>query len=294
MWFARWLFCTHLFTIPKKSPPSSKFCMKPWPAYQCGHDEQYNCTELANDISFFCDTECTCMLFRNYKQAWPSAALASLRTLRPMAGLSALYLEYWLLSSTIFTICHCLSSTIYLSLPGKNEHRLVLFAGKSKHLFDTCFTSTNFYVHGHRSKYIRKHAHVVSVSVMNIHTYAWTQPTNISIDRLYTHSLDHSHPFVHVCTHYTYYMHTQKQPIPYWLYKLHGLNVTYTCEICGNATYRGPKAFQRHFSVSSWSCVVQLATCMTMLHEVFIHACSLIPRPMPVLFTRSKVTGPGN
>jgi splicing factor 3A subunit 3 len=38
------------------------------------------------------------------------------------------------------------------------------------------------------------------------------------------------------------------KPIPYWLYKLHGLNITYTCEICGNATYRGPKAFQRHFS----------------------------------------------
>lgn len=38
------------------------------------------------------------------------------------------------------------------------------------------------------------------------------------------------------------------KPIPYWLYKLHGLNITYACEICGNATYRGPKAFQRHFA----------------------------------------------
>jgi len=38
------------------------------------------------------------------------------------------------------------------------------------------------------------------------------------------------------------------QPIPYWLYKLHGLNMYYTCEICGNETYRGPKAFQQHFS----------------------------------------------
>ncbi|VDL99249.1 unnamed protein product [Schistocephalus solidus] len=38
------------------------------------------------------------------------------------------------------------------------------------------------------------------------------------------------------------------KPIPYWLYKLHGLNMYYSCEICGNATYRGPKAFQRHFS----------------------------------------------
>lgn len=38
------------------------------------------------------------------------------------------------------------------------------------------------------------------------------------------------------------------KPIPYWLYKLHGLNITYTCEICGNATYKGPKAFQLHFA----------------------------------------------
>lgn len=41
------------------------------------------------------------------------------------------------------------------------------------------------------------------------------------------------------------------QPIPYWLYKLHGLNINYNCEICGNYTYRGPKAFQRHFAVCS-------------------------------------------
>jgi splicing factor 3A subunit 3 len=38
------------------------------------------------------------------------------------------------------------------------------------------------------------------------------------------------------------------KPIPYWLYKLHGLNINYPCEICGGAVYRGPKAFQRHFS----------------------------------------------
>ena len=38
------------------------------------------------------------------------------------------------------------------------------------------------------------------------------------------------------------------KPIPYWLYKLHGLNINYKCEICGNQNYRGPKAFQRHFS----------------------------------------------
>lgn len=38
------------------------------------------------------------------------------------------------------------------------------------------------------------------------------------------------------------------KPIPYWLYKLHGLNISYTCEICCNVTYKGPKAFQRHFA----------------------------------------------
>jgi len=38
------------------------------------------------------------------------------------------------------------------------------------------------------------------------------------------------------------------KPIPYWLYKLHGLNISYKCEICANYTYKGPKAFQRHFA----------------------------------------------
>jgi len=37
------------------------------------------------------------------------------------------------------------------------------------------------------------------------------------------------------------------KPIPYWLYKLHGLNNVYKCEICGDFSYKGPKAFQRHF-----------------------------------------------
>ncbi|KAJ2157866.1 Pre-mRNA-splicing factor sap61 [Coemansia sp. RSA 552] len=37
------------------------------------------------------------------------------------------------------------------------------------------------------------------------------------------------------------------KPIPFWLYKLHGLGVSFTCEICGNTTYRGRKAYERHF-----------------------------------------------
>jgi splicing factor 3A subunit 3 len=37
------------------------------------------------------------------------------------------------------------------------------------------------------------------------------------------------------------------KPIPYWLYKLHGLSVEYKCEICGNRSYWGALAFERHF-----------------------------------------------
>jgi len=37
------------------------------------------------------------------------------------------------------------------------------------------------------------------------------------------------------------------KPIPYWLYKLHGLNIEYKCEICGNYSYWGPRAYERHF-----------------------------------------------
>lgn len=40
------------------------------------------------------------------------------------------------------------------------------------------------------------------------------------------------------------------KPIPFWLYKLHGLNVEYKCEICGNYSYWGPRAFARHFNES--------------------------------------------
>ena len=37
------------------------------------------------------------------------------------------------------------------------------------------------------------------------------------------------------------------KPIPYWLYKLHGLNQEFKCEICGNYSYWGRRAFERHF-----------------------------------------------
>ena len=37
------------------------------------------------------------------------------------------------------------------------------------------------------------------------------------------------------------------KPIPYWLWKLHGLGVEYPCEICGNHVYKGRRAFDAHF-----------------------------------------------
>lgn len=38
------------------------------------------------------------------------------------------------------------------------------------------------------------------------------------------------------------------KPIPYWLFKLHGLNHYYECEICGSESYRGRRAFELHFA----------------------------------------------
>ncbi|XP_074310354.1 splicing factor SF3a60 homolog [Silene latifolia] len=37
------------------------------------------------------------------------------------------------------------------------------------------------------------------------------------------------------------------RPIPYWLYKLHGLRQEFKCEICGDHTYFGRRAFEMHF-----------------------------------------------
>lgn len=38
------------------------------------------------------------------------------------------------------------------------------------------------------------------------------------------------------------------KPIPFWLYKLHGLGVEFSCEICGNFVYMGRRAFDKHFN----------------------------------------------
>jgi splicing factor 3A subunit 3 len=38
------------------------------------------------------------------------------------------------------------------------------------------------------------------------------------------------------------------KPIPFWLYRLHGLGVEFACEICGNFVYMGRRAFEKHFN----------------------------------------------
>ncbi|EJS44324.1 prp9p [Saccharomyces arboricola H-6] len=37
-------------------------------------------------------------------------------------------------------------------------------------------------------------------------------------------------------------------PMPYWLYKLHGLDREFPCEICANRVYNGRRTFERHFN----------------------------------------------
>jgi splicing factor 3A subunit 3 len=37
------------------------------------------------------------------------------------------------------------------------------------------------------------------------------------------------------------------KPIPYWLYRLHGLNREFKCNICGGFSYWGERAYRRHF-----------------------------------------------
>lgn len=37
------------------------------------------------------------------------------------------------------------------------------------------------------------------------------------------------------------------RPMPRWLFKLNGLGIKFSCEICGNYVYHGRKAFNKHF-----------------------------------------------
>eukprot|EP00983_Pelagomonas_calceolata_P037576 1136404-Pelagomonas_calceolata.AAC.3 len=46
------------------------------------------------------------------------------------------------------------------------------------------------------------------------------------------------------------------KPIPYWLYKLHGLNQEFKCEICGNYSYWGRWSFAEWWAIP---CMLGLA-----------------------------------
>lgn len=37
------------------------------------------------------------------------------------------------------------------------------------------------------------------------------------------------------------------KPIPFWLWKLHGMGIEFICEICGNYSYMGRREFDKHF-----------------------------------------------
>jgi len=37
------------------------------------------------------------------------------------------------------------------------------------------------------------------------------------------------------------------KPIPYRLYRLHGLGLEFKCEICGGASYWGRRSYEKHF-----------------------------------------------
>eukprot|EP00825_Cyclidium_porcatum_P042614 TRINITY_DN5871_c0_g1_i3.p2 TRINITY_DN5871_c0_g1~~TRINITY_DN5871_c0_g1_i3.p2 ORF type:complete len:112 (+),score=29.90 TRINITY_DN5871_c0_g1_i3:347-682(+) len=48
------------------------------------------------------------------------------------------------------------------------------------------------------------------------------------------------------------------KPIPYWLYKLHGLGIEYKCEICGNYSYWGRTVSYTHLTLPT-ICSVQIS-----------------------------------
>lgn len=65
------------------------------------------------------------------------------------------------------------------------------------------------------------------------------------------------------------------QPIPYWLYKLNGLGNEYKCEICGNTSYWGRRAFEKHFQVIIFI-VIQIILLMYYKRQSFIGNLELI------------------
>ena len=84
--------------------------------------------------------------------------------------------------SLLVTACHrpftyhCLVPV----LAGKNEHRLVLFAGKREHhldLVNMCFTPTNFYVHRSQLK-VHPGARTCGFHLRHVRMHTHTDTTN--------------------------------------------------------------------------------------------------------------------
>ena len=106
-----------------------------------------------------------------------------------LVWISALYLEYGYCHRLFFTTCHCLSSTIYLSLPGTYPHWKERTSSRTIRWKERASSRSRkrvshrriFTFMGHRSKYIRERVHAASVSVTYVRTHTRTQPT-VSID----------------------------------------------------------------------------------------------------------------
>jgi hypothetical protein len=53
------------------------------------------------------------------------------------------------------------------------------------------------------------------------------------------------------------------KPIPYWLFKLHGLNIEYKCQICGGFSYWGRMyshtLLYTHYTLTSpYQCIMEM------------------------------------
>lgn len=50
------------------------------------------------------------------------------------------------------------------------------------------------------------------------------------------------------------------KPIPYWLYKLHGLNQQFDCEICGNYRWVVLATLTKNGNLKMWGAATKVGT----------------------------------
>ena len=95
------------------------------------------------------------------------------------------------------------------------------------------------------------------------------------------------------------------KPIPYWLYKLHGLNISYSCEICGNQVCYDLSWFERVSAEVTWwflnfvnSLLLYLISDVTFIPpssppNIFLFSCNIhfhipsFPPPVPYSFSNT-------